>query len=237
MTKLWLTASFLVLFLLPLGLIIRYTDDSLVSKPGTKPEMAADPPQIQTTPQSTPPTPVQTPASESASSRLLIGDPNASVTLIEYGDFQCPFCAQFYRQTEPSIIRDYVDTGRVNIEFRVETHIGNESAAAGEAAYCANDQGGFKAYHDALFERQNGENNGAFSNVNLEKIAADIGLEASAFASCLDSGAYSARVKSSHAEARQRGVTSTPTIYIGGNKVSGAQPYAIYKQLLDAELQ
>ena len=168
--------------------------------------------------------------------KLIIGNPAAKLTIVEYGDFQCPFCEQFFRQTEPQLLSEYINTSKAKLEFRVETHIGEESVLAGEAAYCANDQKAFKPYHYELYKRQEGYNSGTFSNVNLKRIAGDLKLDQVAFDTCLDSHKYLSTVQASHAEAQQKGVTSTPTIFIGDRKVSGAQPFSVYKALIDAQL-
>ncbi len=138
----------LLLFILPLALLISSSTSAPDSPADMTPQPMAINQQLAAPSPSASPTPPQ-PAD--GTPKLIIGDPNAPVTLVDYGDFQCPFCAQFFEQTAPSISRDYVDTGRVRIEFRVETHIGRESVRAGEAAYCANDQQTFRAYHDELY--------------------------------------------------------------------------------------
>lgn len=164
---------------------------------------------------------------------LIIGQSDARVTIVEYGDFQCPICKRFFEQTEPQLLSDYIDTGKAKIEFRVETHSGQESAAAGEAAYCANDQGKFKAYHDELYIRQSTPNSGTFSGVNLKRIAGDIGLEPSAFSACLDGGIYRQAVIDSDNEAKQR-ISGTPTFFIEDQKITGAQPFSVFKTVIDA---
>ena len=97
-----------------------------------------------------------------------LGDPNATVTIIVYSDFQCPYCERYWRETEPQIIENYVNTGKVYYIYRsMGAFIGPESQASAEAAYCAGDQGQFWKYHDLLFENQTGENQGAFSKKKL----------------------------------------------------------------------
>jgi protein-disulfide isomerase len=98
----------------------------------------------------------------SAQGRTL-GPDKARVTINEYSDFQCPFCARAARTMDPNIEQDYVADGRVKLVFQPVAFIGDESVAAAEAAECANDQGKFWEYHDKLFENQHGENKGGFS--------------------------------------------------------------------------
>lgn len=98
----------------------------------------------------------------------VMGDPNAKVTYVEFADFQCPFCEQFYSQTEPQIINDYVKTGKVKFVFRNFAFLGPDSNTAAEGAYCANDQGKFWDYHNFLYSHQAGEGSGWASLKNLE---------------------------------------------------------------------
>ena len=98
----------------------------------------------------------------------IMGDPNAKVTYVEFADFQCPFCKQFFSQTEPQIISDYVKTGKVKFVFRNFAFLGPDSNTAAEGAYCANDQGKFWDYHNFLYSHQAAEGSGQFSLKNLE---------------------------------------------------------------------
>lgn len=168
--------------------------------------------------------------------KLIIGDADAPVTIIEYGDFQCPICKRFFEQTEPALISKYIDTNKVKIEFRVETHLGEESIAAGEAAYCANDQNAFRAFHNELYRAQSGINSGAFSNENLKLMAKKLNLDTAKFNNCLDNGAYRQVVIDSNAEAQERGVTATPTFFIGEQKIVGAQPLSIFEPIINGQL-
>jgi protein-disulfide isomerase len=189
-----------------------------------------------TTASDTPQQPNPTPPAQVDANALIIGNVDAPLTIIEYGDFQCPICKSFFDKTEAQLIKDYVDTGKAKIEFRVETHIGAESVAAGEAAYCANDQNKFRDYHNALYTRQKGTNAGTFSSANLKKIALDLKLNTTTFNSCLDTGKYKTTVTNSHAEATKR-ISGTPTFFIGDQKIVGAQPYSIFKPVIDAQLK
>lgn len=98
----------------------------------------------------------------------IMGDPNAKVTYIEFADFQCPFCGQFFTQTEPQLISDYVKTGKVKFAFRNFAFLGPDSNTSAEGAYCANDQGKFWDYHNFLYSHQAAEGSGQFSLKNLE---------------------------------------------------------------------
>lgn len=98
----------------------------------------------------------------------VLGDTNAKVTIVEFADFQCPFCEQWYTQVEPNIINDYVKTGKAKFAFRIYAFLGPDSNSAAEGAYCANEQGKFWAYHNFLYSHQGQENSGQFSKANLE---------------------------------------------------------------------
>lgn len=173
--------------------------------------------------------------SESSAPKLIIGSPTAKLTMVEYSDFQCPICRRYFEGAYPKIIENYVDTGKLNIEFRVEAHIGQESELAGEGAYCANDQGRFKDYHDTIYPRQRGAQSGAFSVANLKQIAAQIGLDQSKFGDCLDGHTYRAAVRASHIESQSK-INGTPTFFVGERKIVGAQPFDVFKAVIEAEL-
>ncbi|MDP2660784.1 MAG: DsbA family protein, partial [Dehalococcoidia bacterium] len=158
------------------------------------------------------------------------------VTVIEYSDFQCPYCAQFALRTFPSVDQNYVETGKVIWSFRNMARIGDESKQAAQAAECAGDQAKFWPYHDKLFASQKGENLGTFANDKLKGFAQDLGLDAGAFGSCLDSGKYNDLVNRELVEANQRGITGTPTFFVNGKKLEGALPYGDFQKALDAAL-
>ena len=114
--------------------------------------------------------------------------------------------------------------------------LGPESQWAAEASECAGDQEQFWEYHDLLFDRQAGENQGAFAKDNLKRFAGDLGLNAEAFNQCLDSGKYAQFVKSQSENARSLGVRSTPTFVLNGQPIVGAQPFEVFQQAIDALL-
>ena len=166
----------------------------------------------------------------------VLGDNKAKVTVVEFADFQCPFCEQWFSNVEASLIKDYVNTGKVKFAFRNYAFLGQESTWAAEASYCANEQGKFWDYHDYLYKHQGQENSGAFSKANLEQFAADMGLNTSQFNQCLESDKYASQVASEVKEGQTAGVNGTPTSFVDGQSVVGAQPYATFKTLIDQEL-
>ena len=124
--------------------------------------------------------------------------------------------------------------GRATLTWRNMAFLGQESVWAAEAAECAGDQGRFWDYHDLLFQRQAGENSGAFSKDNLERFAAGLGLDGQAFNACLDSDRYLARVQAETQAGRDKGVTSTPTLFVNGTKQVGAPSFQQLRALVEA---
>lgn len=166
-----------------------------------------------------------------------MGDPNAPVKIIEYADFQCPYCQRYWQHTEKQIIQTYVATGKVYYEYRsVGAFIGPESAAAAEAAYCAGDQGKFWDYHDALYSNWTGENVGDFTPDKLRQYAAAVGLDAKAFDDCLTQGTHKAQVMEDAANAKSDGIRATPSFQINGQLFEGAQPFDAFQKVIDAAL-
>ncbi len=162
----------------------------------------------------------------------LKGDPNAPVTIIEFSDYQCPFCARFVQETFPTIQKEYIDTGKVNVVFRDFPLPFHEYAQkAAEAAECAGEQGKYYEMHDKLF--YDGVEGGV---ATFKKYATNLGLDTASFNSCLDSGSMASEVAADMQAGSNVGVTGTPAFIINGRLISGAQPYAVFKQVIDDEL-
>jgi len=181
-------------------------------------------------------TPIGSPQSAAAYDPPVRGDPNAPVTIVEYGDFQCPSCGAFARTVEPELVRRYVDTGKVKMIFRHFPWIGPESRRAAEAASCAGAQGHFWEYHDLLYANQHGENSGFLTAQMLKRFAAQLRLDQEPFDRCLDGGSYRAAVDADFNEVRRLGLTGTPTFVINGQRVVGAQPLSVFIGVIDAKL-
>lgn len=164
------------------------------------------------------------------------GSPNAKLTIVEFADYQCPFCARYQKDTLPGIIKDYVDTGKAKFVFKNLAFLGKESTDAANAALCAKEQNRFWEYHDKLFDSQDGENRGGFAVDKLKSFAAALGLNAAQFNSCLDGQKYNDQVSADNAEANKNGFQSTPSTAIGTTALVGAQPYAQFKVAIEAEL-
>ncbi|MHB8731104.1 MAG: DsbA family protein [bacterium] len=152
----------------------------------------------------------------------MLGSPQAKVTIDEFGDFQCPYCGEFVRQTEPGIIAKYVATGKARIIWHTLAFIGPESTLAGRAAWCAQQRGKFWEYFAVLYQHQGGENTGTFNTARLERWAGDVGLDRAAFGGCLASPQSLHGVETGTREAQQAGITATPGFVVDGQKSTGA---------------
>lgn len=159
--------------------------------------------------------PTARPAEVSQDGRTL-GDPSAPAAIVEYLDFQCPFCWRAATQVMPAIEQEFIATGQAKLEIRPIAILGSESVQAAAAAECASELGQFWAYHDILFANQAGEQRGAFNDSRLKEFAVALDLDADAFNSCLDSGKYVSQVEQATGDARAAGVSSTPTVLVNG---------------------
>ncbi|MEZ4501736.1 MAG: thioredoxin domain-containing protein [Dehalococcoidia bacterium] len=160
------------------------------------------------------------------------GDPLAPVRIVMFEDFQCPVCRRFTEELEPQLASEFIETGRVVVEYHHMAFLGAESVAAASASECANEQGAFWPYHDILFLRQGAENAGVFSTSNLktfaEQMAAaipDLGWDQAAFDACVDGGQTTAIVEAETGEARTAGVSSTPSFLVNGEAIVGLPTY------------
>jgi len=168
----------------------------------------------------------------------ILGNPSAPITIVEFGDYQCHQCNNWYHNTKPSISHDYIETGKINLVFMDLAFLGNDSPKAAQASYCAEDQGLYWDYHDLLYNSQEPEIDGGWANSErLKAFAFSLGLDMDLFDSCLDSGKYSKRVQYNIQQAHEHGVKGTPGFFIvgpdGQQQIGGAQPFSIFKQILD----
>ena len=162
---------------------------------------------------------------------------SGKVEIVEFSDFQCPFCQRFYNSAYQEIKDKYIDTGKVKFVYRhfpLQSHPDAQKAA--EAAECAGKQGQFFPYHDLLFTKLQ-PNGGGLSVPELKQYARDLGLDAGRFNSCLDNGETAGIVKADLDEARKIGVSGTPSFFINGEKVSGAQPFAAFEAVIERALK
>jgi protein-disulfide isomerase len=157
------------------------------------------------------------PSGVAADGGVAKGASSATVTVEEYGDFQCPHCGDFQRTVGPTIER-LVSDGTIRFTYVPLAFIGEESSLASNAAYCAGNQGKFWEYHDHLFAHQAAENSGALTSTSLTSFGAAVGVTGDAFASCVKDETYVPFVSHITDLASQRGVNQTPTLYINGSQ-------------------
>jgi protein-disulfide isomerase len=176
------------------------------------------------------------PRGTSPTGEPMLGSPAAKVTLDEFGDFQCPYCGEFVRQTEPRVIAAYVATGRIRIVWHTLAFIGPESALAGRAAWCAQQNGKFWDYFGILYQHQGGENTGTFNTARLERWAGDVGLDRTAFGSCLESPKSLAGLEAGTREAQKAGINATPGFVLGSRHATGALSFQQISALINQAL-
>ena len=187
----------------------------------------------------------QLPVKISADNDPIIGNPDAPITIIEFSDFQCPFCARFHIQTLPLILEEYIEQGKVRLVFRdfpIQS-IHPNALPASIAAECANEQGKFKEMHDMLFDNQNEWNKQDTVDAlsSFSQYATNIQLEQETFDSCLTNGKYIEEIKKDLDDGRDYGVSGTPGFFVGNDEIGyvelkGAQPFESFKKIIDAQL-
>ena len=172
----------------------------------------------------------------------VLGSLNASVTVVDFSDFQCPRCERHVKSTEPEINKEYIETGNVAYVFKHFPWRGTDSLSAALASECANEQGKFWEYHNILFQNQEGVNSGWASIENLKEFASEIGLDRQQFDSCLDSEKYKSNIDEDLALAEELDLDTTPSFLIvksDGTEMEvleGAHPFPSFEALIDERL-
>jgi len=170
------------------------------------------------------------------------GADSSQINIVEFGDYQCPFCEKFFQETEPQIMQHYVNTGKVKFYFEGIEFVGPDSLTLAQGSWCADEQGKYYEYHDQIYSNQGRENSGWGTPDKVKVLAAGItGLDTQKFNACLDSKKYESRVQELTLFAQKAGVTGTPSSFIGSYKegyisVTGAQPYDVFKQIIDKQM-
>jgi len=164
------------------------------------------------------------------------GDEDAPVTIIEFSDFQCPYCERWTNEAGAQIEDQYIEQGLVRIGYWHFAILGDQSVLAAEASECAAEQGAFWSYHDYLYQPQIGSQGTALTKDNLKQFAADLGLDTASFNECLDTGQFTQYVQGQRGVAQQIGVSSTPTFLVNGEPVVGAQPFQNFEAVIEQEL-
>ena len=168
-----------------------------------------------------------------------MGNKDAPITMVEFGDYQCHFCNQYFHNTQHQLIEKYVNTGKINILFKDFTIIGPDSDSAALYAHCASEQGKFWNFHDILYDNWTGENNGWASNENLWKFAMELKLDMKEMTKCVNDKKYVEKINSSKRDGVNLGITGTPAFFIIDNnnnkviKISGAQPIDVFESVFD----
>lgn len=150
---------------------------------------------------------------------MSIGDPNAPVKVIEFADFKCPVCVQYALQMEPSVIQNYVETGKVYYTVSPFSFLSQESFQAAEAAYCANDQGKFWAYRDILLANYTAESANDYPDDRLIAFAKKLGLDMKTFEPCFTGNTHEQTVTDANAFGKAQGVSGTPSFQVNGTLV------------------
>jgi len=165
------------------------------------------------------------------------GNDSAKVTVVEFADFRCPFCEKFFTDTEPQLMKEYVNTGKVKFAFRNYQFLGPASVVAGNSAECANEQGKFWDMYEYLYKNQPPESDTSmYTADNLAQIAGTLGMDTGKFKSCMDSSKFQKNIDQDMSDGQKISVSATPTFFVNGKQILGAQPYANFKALIDAEL-
>jgi len=169
----------------------------------------------------------------------ILGSESAPITIVEFGDYQCHQCFNWFHNTKDSIVENYIDTGKANLVFVDLAFLGRDSPKAAAATYCAEEQGKYWEYHDLLYNTQEGIDSGWANTERLKAFAFSLELDMELFDSCLDSGKFSKRVQFNINEAKKQGASGTPTFIIINSegqqqKLVGAQPYSVFQNILES---
>jgi protein-disulfide isomerase len=179
---------------------------------------------------------VSAPDQSLARDGMTIGSPDAPIKLVEYGDYQCPYCAMFNENAMPPLLAEYVASGQVQLTFVPFSFLGDESNRAAEAAACAVDQGLFWEMHEGIYGNHAGENEGAYSDARLRQIAGNAGLDLDTYDACMSDGTHESQIGTWNAQASAAGVTSTPSFTINGGAPFSYQNWEQFSGLIDEAL-
>lgn len=166
----------------------------------------------------------------------MIGNPDATVTIIEYSDYQCPYCLRFHTTIFPELAKQYIDTGKVKYSFKHFPFLTPESAIAAQAAECAADQGRFWDYHNYLYAERERTGRLVATKDQLTAFATTLNLDTETFRACLNEDRTLARVQQDAQEGQKVGVRGTPSFLINGKLIVGAQPLIAFQAAIDEAL-
>ena len=167
----------------------------------------------------------------------IMGNPNAPITILEWGDYQCTFCYKFHQNTLNSIYEEHIKSGKVKLVFKDFPLNGPDSVLAAEASYCAQDQEKYWQYHDELYKNWGGERTGWVTRESLEKFASSIELEIDQFNECMDSKKYENKVLQLYESGKEAGIDATPSFLVFNDekiiKIRGNQPLEVFLKTID----
>ena len=166
-----------------------------------------------------------------------MGNPNAPITILEWGDYQCTFCYKFHQNTLDIINEDFIKTGKVKIIFKDFPLNGLDSKLAAEASYCAQDQEKYWKYHDELYKNWGGERTGWITRESLDKFAETVDLDLKKFNKCLDDHKYENKVDLLYEFGKEIGIDATPSFLVFNDqkmiKIRGNQPLEVFLKTFD----
>jgi len=167
----------------------------------------------------------------------ILGDSNAPITILEWGDYQCTFCYKFHQNTLDTINDDFIKTGKVKLLFKDFPLNGPDSILAAEAAYCAEDQEKYWQYHNELYKNWGGEKTGWITRESLDRFAVTVDLDLVEFNTCLDENKYQNRVITHHEFGKEIGIDATPSFLVFNDqkiiKIRGNQPLEVFLKTFD----
>tara|TARA_B110000116_G_C16689196_1_gene514392 strand:+ start:326 stop:970 length:645 start_codon:yes stop_codon:yes gene_type:complete len=167
----------------------------------------------------------------------IMGNPNAPITILEWGDYQCTFCYKFHQNTLNVINEEFIETGKVKMIFKDYPLNGPDSKLAAEASYCANDQDKYWEYHDQLYENWEGERTGWVTRESLSQFAESINLDVVKFNKCLDESKHKNKINLIYEFGNEIGIDATPSFLIFNDeriiKIRGNQPLEVFLKTID----
>ena len=167
----------------------------------------------------------------------ILGNSDAPITIVEWGDYQCTYCYKFHQNTLEIINEEFIKTGKVKVIFIDFPLNGFDSKLASEASYCAQDQGKYWEYHDELYKNWAGERTGWITRESLSKFAESINLSSTQFNKCLDDRKYEEKVNSMYEFGNQIGIDATPSFLVFNDekiiKIRGNQPLEVFLKTFD----
>ena len=167
----------------------------------------------------------------------IMGDPDAPITILEWGDYQCTFCYKFHQNTLDIINEEFIKTGKVKVIFKDFPLNGPDSKLAAESSYCAHDQGKYWEYHDQLYENWAGERTGWITREALSEFAKSINLDTTEFNKCLNESKYENKINSIYEFGKQIGIDATPSFLVFNDekiiKIRGNQPLEVFLKTFD----